>query len=100
MTAAASICGHEFECVDSGFGENAPVDVVIRPEDITITSAETRKIKGIVRSVTFKGVHYEMVVDSSDFSWLVHSTRAAQVDSEVGVSFGPDDIHIMHKMDS
>ena len=94
------ICGHEFECVDSGFGENAPVDVVIRPEDITITSAENRKIKGIVRSVTFKGVHYEMVVDSSDFSWLVHSTRAAQVDSEVGISFGPDDIHIMHKMDS
>ena len=94
------ICGHESECVDSGFGENAPVDVVIRPEDITITSAENRKIKGIVRSVTFKGVHYEMVVDSSDFSWLVHSTRAAQVDSEVGISFGPDDIHIMHKMDS
>jgi len=94
------ICGHEVECVDSGFGENAPVDVVIRPEDITITSAENRKIKGIVRSVTFKGVHYEMVVDSSDFSWLVHSTRAAQVDSEVGISFGPDDIHIMHKMDS
>ena len=53
-----------------------------------------------MRSVTFKGVHYEMVVDSSDFSWLVHSTRAAQVDSEVGISFGPDDIHIMHKMDS
>lgn len=94
------LCGHEFECVDCGFGENSPVDVVIRPEDITLTSSENRKIKGIVRSVTFKGVHYEMVVDSSDFSWLVHSTRAAQVDSEVGISFGPDDIHIMHKMNA
>lgn len=93
------ICGHEFECVDSGFGENSPVDVVIRPEDITLTSSENKKIKGIVRSVTFKGVHYEMVVDTSDFSWLVHSTRAAQPDSEVGISFGPDDIHIMHKME-
>ncbi|MDO5311480.1 MAG: ABC transporter ATP-binding protein, partial [Clostridia bacterium] len=92
-------CGHEFECVDSGFGENTFVDVVIRPEDITLAPPENQKIKGIVRSVTFKGVHYEMVVDTADFSWLIHSTRAAQVDSEVGISFGPDDIHIMHKME-
>lgn len=94
------ICGHEFECVDSGFGENADVDVVIRPEDITLSSASgDEKIKGIVRSVTFKGVHYEMVVDTSDFSWLIHSTRAAEPGTEVGISFGPDDIHIMHKME-
>lgn len=92
-------CGHEFECVDSGFGENTFVDVVIRPEDITLVPPENVKIKGIVRSVTFKGVHYEMVVDTADFSWLIHSTRAAQVDSEVGITFGPDDIHIMHKME-
>lgn len=92
------ICACEFECVDSGFGENAPVDVVIRPEDITLTDSESAQIKGIVRSVTFKGVHYEMVVDTSEYSWLIHSTKAAQVDSEVGISFGPDDIHIMHRM--
>ncbi len=92
------ICGHEFECVDGGFGENTDVDVVIRPEDITLTSGGNEKIKGIVRSVTFKGVHYEMLVDTSDFSWLIHSTRAAEIGSEVGISFGPDDIHIMHKM--
>ena len=89
------ICSREFECVDSGFGENAPVDVVIRPEDITLISSEDAKIKGIVRSVTFKGVHYEMVIDTSEFSWLIHSTKAAEVNSEVGISFGPDDIHIM-----
>ena len=92
------ICGHEFVCVDSGFDENQPVDVVIRPEDITLTVNANEKIRGIVRSVTFKGVHYEMVVDSSDFSWLVHSTKAVKVGSEVGVLFGPDDIHIMNKM--
>lgn len=92
------ICGHEFVCVDSGFDENQPVDVVIRPEDITLTVNANEKIRGIVRSVTFKGVHYEMVVDSSDFSWLVHSTKAVEVGSEVGVLFGPDDIHIMNKM--
>ncbi len=94
------ICGQEFECVDGGFEENLPVDVVIRPEDITLTTnVNDVKIKGIVRSVTFKGVHYEMVVDSSDFSWLVHSTKAAEVGSEVGITFGPDDIHIMNKME-
>lgn len=92
------ICSREFECVDSGFGENAPVDVVIRPEDITLINSKDAKIKGIVRSVTFKGVHYEMVIDTSEFSWLIHSTKAAEVNSEVGISFGPDDIHIMHRM--
>ncbi len=93
------ICGHEFECVDGGFDENASVDVVIRPEDITLISKDNARISGVVRSVTFKGVHYEMVIDTSDFSWLVHSTKAAEVGSEVGISFGPDDIHIMHKME-
>lgn len=92
------ICGHEFECVDGGFDENSDVDVVIRPEDITLTTKNDQKINGIVRSVTFKGVHYEMVVDTSDFSWLIHSTRAVEPGTEVGISFGPDDIHIMHKM--
>ena len=93
------ICGHEFECVDSGFEENEAIDVVIRPEDITLGTPENSKISGVVRSVTFKGVHYEMVIDTSDFSWLVHSTKAAEVGSEVGINFGPDDIHIMHKME-
>ena len=93
------ICGHEFECVDGGFGENTPVDVVIRPEDITLIDAANSAISGVVTSVTFKGVHYEMVIDTADFSWLVHSTKAAAVGSEVGISFGPDDIHIMHKME-
>ena len=93
------IFGSEFECVDSGFGENTPVDVVIRPEDIKIVDAENAKIAGIVESVTFKGVHYEMVIDAYDFSWLVHSTKAAEVGSTVGISFDPYDIHIMRKME-
>ena len=93
------IFGSEFECVDSGFGENTPVDVVIRPEDIKLIDAEKAKITGIVESVTFKGVHYEMVIDAYDFSWLVHSTKAAEVGSAVGISFDPYDIHIMRKME-
>lgn len=93
------IFGSKFECVDSGFGENTPVDVVIRPEDIKLIDAENAKIAGIVESVTFKGVHYEMVIDAYDFSWLVHSTKAAEVGSTVGISFDPYDIHIMRKME-
>lgn len=92
------ICGREFECVDSGFGTDTPVDVVIRPEDVKLTSADGAKITGVVESVTFKGVHYEMVIEAYDFSWLVHSTKAAEEGSAVGLSFDPYDIHIMRKM--
>jgi len=90
--------GHEFKCVDSGFEKNKPVDVVIRPEDITIVPDNQAEINGVVKTVTFKGVHYEMTIESYDFTWLVHSTKAAQEGTTVGISFTPDDIHIMDKM--
>ena len=93
------ICGREFECVDEGFGENTSVDVVIRPEDIKLIGADNAKITGVVEAVTFKGVHYEMVIEAYDFSWLVHSTKAAEKGSAVGLSFDPYDIHIMRKME-
>ncbi len=92
------ISGREFVCVDKGFGNNTPVDVVIRPEDITLTSPDDAKLTGVVTSVTFKGVHYEMVVEAYDFQWLIQSTRAQEPGALVGITFGPDDIHIMHKM--
>ncbi len=92
------ISGRRFKCVDSGFGNNTPVDVVIRPEDITIVPESDAEITGVVKTVTFKGVHYEMVIESYDFTWLVHSTKAAQEGAMVGIGFTPDDIHIMDKM--
>ena len=92
------ISGHQFECVDKGFGENKSVDVVIRPEDIKLVNADDAHISGVVQSVTFKGVHYEMLIEAYDFDWLVQSTKAATIDDTVGLSFGPDDIHIIHKM--
>ena len=91
------IYGHEFECVDTGFGECEPVDVVIRPEDIKVTSPENAKLKGRVETVTFKGVHYEMLVKSDHFDWLIHSTRAEAPGTEIGMTFDPFDIHIMKK---
>ena len=93
-----SFNGHEFECVDTGFGENQPVDVVVRPEDIETVAYEDSKLHGEVESVVFKGVHYEMTIDCEGLKWLVQSTDSAQIGSKVGLKFDPFDIHIMNKL--
>lgn len=93
-----SFKGCDFECVDSGFGENKAVWVVIRPEDIKIVPPEDGMIVGKVKSVVFMGVHYEMRIESPDgFIWLVHSTVHEPVGSDVGMRLYPNDIHIMKK---
>lgn len=92
-----SIYSHDFECVDTGFEEFEPVDVVIRPEDIKVTTPENAKLTGIVEDVTFKGVHYEMLVKTEHFDWLIHSTKACEIGSNIGMTFDPFDIHIMKK---
>ena len=89
--------GKRFACVDKGFSPNETVDVVIRPEDIKIISADKAKITGIVESVVFKGVHYEMIVDGVDHKWMIHSTKYEPVGTMIGMAFDPDDIHIMKK---
>lgn len=88
-----------YECLDAGFAENEPVDVVIRPEDIEIIKAENAKIKGNVTDVLFKGVHYETIVvdESTNFEWMIHTIHYHPVDSVVGLDFIPDAIHIMKK---
>lgn len=88
---------HKFDCVDCGFKQDEPVNVVIRPEDIDIVSKEKGMLKGIVKSVTFKGVHYEMIVESNGFLWKIHSTDLAPVNSDIGLIVEPNEIHIMHK---
>lgn len=89
--------GKRFECVDKGFSPDETVDVVIRPEDIKVIPADQAKLTGIVESVVFKGVHYEMVVDGVDTKWIIHSTKAEPVGSMIGMTFDPYDIHIMKK---
>ena len=89
--------GKKFECVDKGFGRNETVDVVIRPEDVKVIPAEQAQLTGIVESVVFKGVHYEMTVDCVDHKWLIHSTKAEPVGSVIGMTVDPFDIHIMKK---
>ena len=89
--------GRDFACVDKGFGENKAVDVVVRPEDVKLSAPEQGMLQGLVRTVVFKGVHYEMTVETQGFTWLVHSTLSEPVGAAVGLNIVPFDIHIMQK---
>ncbi len=92
--------GDKFICVDKGFEKMEAVDVVIRPEDIKITEPGEHTIDGTVENVTFKGVHFEMVVRSFGMNWIIHSTKHTPKGSFVGLTFTPEDIHIMKKSDN
>ena len=89
--------GHTFNCVDKGFGRGEAVDVVVRPEDVDIVSEEKGMLRGIVTSVTFMGVHYEVIVDIGGFKWMIQTTDFVDVDERIGLSIDPDAIHIMKK---
>ncbi len=91
--------GHEFPCVDFGFGEHAPVDVIIRPEDIMVVGEDVGQLVGTIQSVLFKGVHYEMMIDCGAFTFKVHSTSMQPQGSRVGLSIVPFNIHIMKPME-
>ena len=87
----------DFQCVDEGFDKNAPVDVVIRPEDIMLVGEDVGMLTGVVESVIFKGVHYEMIIISGDYKWKVQSTTMQPVGTRVGMTIVPYNIHIMHR---
>ena len=87
----------EFECVDEGFEKNEPVDVVVRPEDVMIVGEDVGMLTGVVESVLFKGVHYEMIIDTGAMRWKVQSTQMQPVGSRVGLTIVPFNIHIMRK---
>ena len=89
--------GHVFDCVDKGFKEDELVDVVIRPEDVDITTVKDGMISGTVTNVTFKGVHYEIIVDVGGFKWMIQTTDYAKVGKKIGLIIKPDEIHVMKK---
>lgn len=88
---------HTFECLDKGFADGEQVDVVVRPEDVDVVPAQKGMLSGLVTSVTFKGVHYEIIVDIDGFKWMIQSTDYVAPDSTIGVYIEPDAIHIMKK---
>lgn len=91
------ILGAKFACVDKGFGNNKPVDVVIRPEDVELREPGNGTIEGVVTHLIFKGVHYEMEVMANGFEWLVHSTSMFPVGTKVSIHVDPFNIQIMNK---
>ena len=89
--------GQTFDCLDKGFGYNEAVDVVVRPEDVDIVSLEEGQVAGVVTSVTFMGVHYEIIVDVGGFKWMIQTTDFVDVGEHIGIKLDPDAIHIMKK---
>lgn len=93
----AEFSGKKFECLDSGFEKNEPVDVVVRPEDVDIVPLSKGMLEGVVTSITFLGVHYEIIVDIGGFKWMIQTTDEQFVGDKVGLYIEPDAIHIMKK---
>ena len=93
----ARFSGQTFPCLDKGFAPKEPVDIVIRPEDVDIVPVEKGMLEGVVTSVTFMGVHYEIIVDVKGFKWMIQTTDFVDVDEHIGIFLEPDAIHVMKK---
>ncbi|MBR2860579.1 MAG: ABC transporter ATP-binding protein [Clostridia bacterium] len=95
----AKFSGHVFDCLDKGFEKNEPVDIVVRPEDVDVVDVDSDKamLSGVVTSVTFKGVHYEIIVDINGFKWMIQTTDYVGADQKIGLYIEPDAIHVMKK---
>ena len=87
----------KFRCLDKGFAPMEPVDVVIRPEDVQIVPEKEGQLVGTVTNVTFKGVHYDIIVDFYGFKWLIQTTRFCPVGAKIGIKVDPDGFHVMKK---
>ncbi len=94
-----SLDGKELDCVDYGFGENEAIELVIRPEDIDIAEPNQGVFNGVIKSLVFKGVHYEYSIETEFRNYIVHSTDLAPVGKEVSIQFGPEDLHVMWPME-
>ncbi len=94
---SVNFSGHTFRCLDTGFEKGEPVDVVVRPEDVDIVPEGEGMLSGLVTSVTFMGVHNEIIVDIGGFKWMIQTTKSVDVDQCIGISLVPDAIHIMKK---
>ncbi|MEG1758221.1 MAG: TOBE domain-containing protein, partial [Oscillospiraceae bacterium] len=96
---SVEFAGKVFECVDKGFDRDELVEVVVRPEDIEIVAQSKGQLRGVVKSIIFKGVHFEMIVEQAGYNWKIHSTKSAEPGTQVGMLIGPEAIHIMKRME-
>ncbi len=89
--------GQTFDCLDRGFAKNERIDVVVRPEDVDVVTPDKGMLQGLVTSVTFKGVHWEIIVDINGFKWMIQTTDYVAEGEHIGLYIEPDAIHIMHR---
>ena len=92
--------GQLFEWGEPGLDDGPDGDIVLRPEDLDIVEVGKGKIEGVVTSIVFKGVHYEIIVETKDRDYMVHTTDISEVGKKVNLDFWPEDIHVMDKMGS
>lgn len=90
--------GFDYKCVDKGFKKDEAIDVVIRPEDIVLSTPREETFCGTVTDIIFKGVHYEICVDVNGKEYVIHSIRSREIGDEVSINFSPEDIHVMRKV--
>ena len=93
----AKFSGAVFQCLDKGFAVNESVDIVVRPEDVDVVPVEKGMISGVITSNTFKGIHFEMIVDIQNFKWMIQTTDYYPVGTTIGIEIEPDAIHVMKK---
>ncbi|MBQ5905407.1 MAG: DUF853 family protein, partial [Clostridia bacterium] len=93
----AKFSGAVFQCLDKGFAVNENVDIVVRPEDVDVVPIEEGTISGVITSNTFKGVHFEMIVDIDNFKWMIQTTDYYPIGTKIGIQIEPDAIHVMKK---
>ncbi|MBQ8208510.1 MAG: ABC transporter ATP-binding protein, partial [Clostridia bacterium] len=93
----AKFSNQTFDCLDKGFEKGEAVDIVVRPEDVDVVPVEKGMLSGVVTSVTFKGVHYEIIVDIGGFKWMIQTTDFVAQDEHIGLYIEPDAIHVMKK---
>ncbi|MCM1363631.1 MAG: ABC transporter ATP-binding protein [Faecalibacterium sp.] len=93
----AEFSGAVFQCLDKGFAVNESVDIVVRPEDVDVVPVEKGMINGVITSNTFKGIHFEMIVDIQNFKWMIQTTDYYPVGTKIGIEIEPDAIHVMKK---
>ena len=93
----AKFSGAIFQCLDKGFKVNESVDIVVRPDDVDVVPYGEGTISGVITSNTFKGVHFEMIVDIDNFKWMIQTTDYYPVGTKIGIQIEPDAIHVMKK---
>ncbi len=93
----AKFAGHTFDCLDKGFAPMEKVDIVVRPEDVDVVAPDKGMLRGVVTGVTFKGVHWEIIVDIQGFKWMIQTTDYCAPDTSIGLYIEPDAIHVMKK---